>query len=482
MQQLSGLDATFLALETRTTTGHVGGVCILDPSTAPESLTFERYTQLMKERLPLVPLLRRRLATVPLGLGQPYWIEDPDFDLEFHLRELALPAPGNDDQLKELIARLHSRGLDMRRPLWESYLISGLAGGRLAMYTKIHHSAIDGASGAELMTALLDIDPKGRPAPVDDWVPEVPPGNIELLGRAALDFGARPWKTAQLTGHLFGAAPALGGVVKPYASKVLYKALGRDQTDGGQLDGASLNPPRTPLNRKISAHRRFTFRTVSLDDVKAVKNAHGVTVNDVVMAMSAGALRTWLIDHDALPESPLVAMVPVSVRQDSQRNTAGNKVSSMFAVLPTNLGDPIERLKVAHVATMLAKQQHMALPDGLVEDVSDFMVPSLLSRATRVSMALGVLGRMIPCNIVISNIPGPNIPIYLAGAQMHGYYPVSTLADGQGLNITVLGYHGGLHFGLVACRELVPDVDDIAQHLVTELEVLLAMVPPAEAH
>lgn len=474
MQQLTGLDAAFLALETRTTTGHVGGVSILDPSTASEPITFALFTELMASRLPLVPLLRRRLATVPLGLDQPFWIEDPDFDLEFHLRETALPTPGTDEQLREVIGRLHSRGLDMRRPLWESYLITGLTGDRIALYTKIHHAAIDGASGAELLTALLDLSPEGRPAPEDDWHSERAPGDVELLGRAALGIGYRPVVAVRFAGNLISAVPALGTVAKPYASKALDMVLRRPSEDGGVLIGAPLLPPRTSLNRTLSAHRRWAFRSVSLDDVKAVKNAHGVTVNDVVMAMSAGALRTWLIDHDDLPDAPLVAMVPVSVRQESEKGSAGNKVSSMFAVLPTNLADPVERLHVAHQATMIAKQQHMALPDGLVEDVTDFMVPGLLGRATRVSMSLGLLSRANPSNIVISNVPGPNIPVYMAGAKMLAYYPVSTLPDGQGLNITVLGYLGGLHFGLVACRELVPDVDDIAEHLVTELATLLA--------
>jgi diacylglycerol O-acyltransferase / wax synthase len=476
MEQLSGLDALFLALETRTTTGHVGGVIILDPRTAAEPLTFARFSELMAQRLPLVPLLRRRLVNVPLGLDQPYWIEDPDFDLEFHLRELGLPSPGSDRQLVDLIGRLHSQPLDLRRPLWQNYLISGLSGDRLAVYTKIHHCAIDGASGNELLTALLDLTPEGRPAPPDNWQPEQVPNDAELMARAALSFGAQPWRAVRFARGLFGAAPAIGSVAKPYANRFLDSVLGREDVgDGGVLTGTSLLPPRTPFNQTITAHRRWAFRTISLDDVKDIKNAYGVTVNDVVMAISAGALRRWLIDRDALPTVPLVSMVPVSLRNSGEPASGSNKVSSMFVVLPTNLADPVARLRVSHEATMLAKKQHMAMPHGLVADVTDFMVPGLMGRAARVSMSLGVAQRM--SNIVISNVPGPNIPIYMAGAQMIGYYPVSTLPDGLGLNITVLGYLGGLHFGLIACRELVPDVDDIAQHLVTELELLKATLP-----
>jgi diacylglycerol O-acyltransferase / wax synthase len=210
-----------------------------------------------------------------------------------------------------------------------------------------------------------------------------------------------------------------------------------------------------------------------------VKNAHGVTVNDVIMAMSAGALRRWLIDHDALPEQPLVAMVPVSVRADPAHTDGrggGNKVSAMFAVLPTHLADPVERLRVSNQATRQAKAQHAALPPGLVHDVTAFAIPALAGRASRVAGELGLMQRVNPFNLVVSNVPGPNIPVYLGGSKVTEYYPVSTIPDGQGLNITVLGYLGTLHFGLVACRELVPDVDAVAGHLVTELEDLLKTV------
>ncbi len=232
-------------------------------------------------------------------------------------------------------------------------------------------------SGADLLTALLDLTPEPRPAPPDDWEPEKPPGDFALLGRAALSMSTRPWHAVKFTTQIIGAAPALGVVAKPYVPKAIDGVLGRGSRDGGVLDGTSLLPPRTLLNQSITAHRRWTYSSVSLFDVKAVKNAYGVTVNDVVMSMSTGALRRWLIDHDALPDESLVAMVPVSVRQDDQMGAYGDKVSSMFAVLPTNLEDPVARLKVSHEATMLAKQQHTALPTGLVEDVTEFMVPGL---------------------------------------------------------------------------------------------------------
>lgn len=475
MQQLSGLDASFLAMETPRVVAHVGGVCMLDPSESAEPLDLERLTAIIGERLSLAPLLRRRLASVPLGLDMPYWVDDPDFDLEYHVRELALPAPGSQAQLVEQVARIHARQLDRRRPLWEMYLISGLAGGRLAAYTKMHHAAIDGISGTELLTAVLDLSPEGRSLPPEEpFHPEPPPSSLGMLARTARSYATRPWAVARLAAGLVRRAPALGATYR----QPLERLLRLGERDGDVIAVVPVGAPATPLNQTITPHRRVAFRTVPLADVKRVKKAHGVTVNDVVMAMCAGALRRWLIDHDALPEQPLVAMVPVSVRADPEHEGGrggNNKVSSMFAVLPTHLSDPVERIRVANQATRIAKAQHAALPPGLVHDVSSFAIPALAGRASRVAGGLGLMQRVNPFNLVISNVPGPNIPVYLGGLKVSEYYPVSTIPDGQGLNITVLGYLGTLHFGLVSCRELVPDLDDIAGHLVTELEDLLKL-------
>jgi diacylglycerol O-acyltransferase len=469
MQQLSGLDASFLALETPRVVAHVGGVCILDPSGAREPLDLERLTAIIAERLPLAPVLRRRLVGVPLGLDMPYWIDDPDFDLEYHVRELALPAPGSEAQLTEQVARLHARQLDRRRPLWEMYLISGLAGGRVAAYTKIHHAAIDGVSGAELLTTLLDLTPEGRELPpAPEYVPGRAPSTAGMLARTARSYATRPWAVARLAGGLVRRAPALSATYRQPLERLLFGA----HRDGELIAAVPMGAPATPLNQTITPHRRVSFRSVSLDDVKRVKNAHGVTVNDVVMAMCAGALRRWLIDRDALPEQPLVAMVPISVRDDADRG-GSNKVSSMFAVLPTHLADPVERLRLSNEATRHAKAQHAALPPGLVHDVTSFAIPALAGRASRVAGALGLMHRVNPFNLVISNVPGPNIPVYLGGLRMTEYYPVSTIPDGQGLNITVHGYLGGLHFGLVSCREVLPELEQLSDYLVAELDDLL---------
>jgi WS/DGAT/MGAT family acyltransferase len=470
MQQLTGLDASFLALETTNSTGHVGGLSLLDPREAPEPLTLARLTDLVSERLPLVPVLRRKLLGVPLGLDQPYWVDDPDFDIEYHIRELALPRPGSDAQLTEQVARLHARPLDRTRPLWEIYLISGLAKRRLAVYTKIHHSAIDGVSGAELLTALLDLTPEGRELPAAaPFAPPGPPNRARLAAVAAARLAWRPVQTARLATDLVRVLPTLAPALSPLVGGLL--GLGRG--DGGVIRTTPGRAPATPFNQPITPHRRLAIRSLPLDDVKTVKNAFGVSVNDVVLAMCAGALRRWLTDHDALPEQPLVAMIPVSVRDPASKNALGNKVSAMLATLPTHAADPVDRLEIAHAATKAAKAQQAAIPQGLVDQITDFAPPALAARAARVVFATGVLQRLPPFNLVISNVPGPNIPVYLGGAKLLAHYPVSVLTDGLGLNITVVGYLGQLHFGLVGCRELVPDIDALAGYVVDELELLV---------
>ena len=478
MQQLTGLDAAFLALETANSTGHVGGICILDPKDAPVPLTLARLTEVLAARLPLVPVLRRRLLNVPLGLDQPYWVDDQNFDIEYHIREIALPRPGSEAQLTEQVARLHARPLDRSKPLWEIYLITGLARRRAAVYTKIHHSAIDGASGAELLTILLDLTPDGRELPASKpFLPARPPGPAALTALAAARLAWRPVQTVRFTNELVRVLPTLA----PAVSNLVGGMLGMNRGDGEVIPGRPGRAPATPFNGPITPHRRLALRSVDLDSVKAVKNAFGVSVNDVVMAMCAGALRRWLADHGALPDAPLISMIPVSVRDPGSKTAMGNKVSAMLAALPTNIGDPAERVQVVHATTTMAKAQQAVIPQGLVDQVSDFALPALTARAARVVFATGVLRRLPPFNLCISNVPGPNVPVYLCGAKLLAHYPVSVITDGQGLNITLVGYLGQLHFGLVSCRELVPDLDLLADYLVDELAELVRAAKPAAA-
>jgi diacylglycerol O-acyltransferase len=269
----------------------------------------------------------------------------------------------------------------------------------------------------------------------------------------------------RMTNELVRVLPTLA----PAVNTLVGNMLGLNRGDGGIIATRPGRAPATPFNKPITPHRRIAFRSVDLDTVKTVKNVFGVSVNDVVMAMCAGALRRWLIDHDALPAQPLVAMIPVSVRDPAAAGALGNKVSAMLASLPTTVTDPGLRLEIVHAATEAAKAQQAAIPQGLVDQISDFAPPALTARAARVVFATGLLHRLPPFNITISNVPGPNVPVYLAGAKLIAHYPVSVVTDGQGLNITLVGYLGQLHFGLVSCRELVPDIDVLAGYLVDEL-------------
>ncbi|HEY5334754.1 MAG TPA: wax ester/triacylglycerol synthase family O-acyltransferase [Mycobacteriales bacterium] len=480
MQQLTGLDGAFLAMETPTVFGHIASICVVDPDTGSGPLTLQRLTDVVSSRLDLVPPFRRRLAPVPFGLDQPYWIEDPDFDIEYHVRAIALPAPGGDDLLAEQAARLHARPLDRARPLWEMYLISGLADGRMAIYTKVHHAAIDGVSGSDILAALLDTTRQpGVPAEPAAHVAEPVPSPAALLARSALSLTQHPARAVRVSLDLVRAAPGLArGSARPRIP-LLDDAIDRRRGRSATLERPQLRAPGTPWNKPITAHRRWAFCDVSLPEVKRVKQAAGVTVNDVVMALCAGALRRWLIAHDALPADPLVAAIPVSVRTDDQKGTHGNRVSAMVAALPTQEPDPLERLRLVATATRAAKEQHGALPADLLSDITQFAMPALAGQAARLAARLRLVERINPFNLIISNVPGPSVPLYYAGAEMLAYYPLSAIADGQGLNITVMSYRDNLHFGLIACRELVPDLDVMAEFLVDELATLVTALEKA---
>jgi WS/DGAT/MGAT family acyltransferase len=485
MRQLTSLDSQFLALETRRQTGHVASVAILDPSTAPNgTLTVADIEALITERLPLLPPLRWRLLEVPLGLDYPYWIDDEDFDLHFHVRELGLPAPGTDEQLAEQVARIVSRPLDRARPLWELYLISGLRPGHLALLTKIHHAVIDGLSGAEILGLLLDLTPDQRTVePAGPWGDnEAVPGELGMLLRGVA--GAARYPLRALTA-LPRALPNLEETqfktIPGVAS--LGRLVGRAQQaitrQEGPVQRTSLLAPKTSFSGRISAHRRFTFGQLSLDEVKLVKNAHGCTVNDVIVAICAGAVRRWLIAHDELPPEPLVAQIPISVRTEEQIGTYGNRIMLMAAPLHTEIGDPVARLRRTHESLGDMKQRHRALPASLLADANHFVPPAVFSRAARLTFGIATSrpGRPV-WNLVISNVPGPQFPLYCAGAKLVANYPVSVITHGMGLNITVMSYLGHLDFGIVADREQMPDVALLMGWLREELALLTAASAP----
>src|SRR3954447_8040402 len=489
MLQLTSLDAQFLAIETPRTYGHVGGLAVYDPKTAPGGdLTHEDICHLVSERLHLLPPFTRRLVRVPLGLDHPYWIEDADFDIDFHIRDSAVPPPGDDRQLAHTIERIFARPLDRSRPLWELYLIHGLAGGRVALLTKIHHSVVDGVSGNEILTTLLDLSPEGRdiPPPGENTPDgEREPTQLKMLGRGLLGLPRQPLRMIRSIPTVLPNLTDFPGVGTipgaPAAARAVQRVWGflPGARYEGVLETTTARPPRTPFNGRISAHRSFAFGSLSLDSVKALKNELGITVNDVVVALCATAVRDWPIDRDALPEDPLVAMVPMSVRTEEEKSSYGNRVSMMIVPIPTNVEDPRERLMTAHETPASAKQRHRAMPANLLTDATSFIPPAVHARASRLTMELG--GRLAPpLNLVISNVPGPRDPLYLAGAQLQANYPVSVVTDGVGLNMTVMSYRDHVDFGLVADRNLMGDTWPLMEGLERALDELCEEICPNE--
>lgn len=479
MRQLTSLDAQFLALESARQTGHVAGVAILDPSTAPGgTLCAADVQEVIGARLPLLPPLRWRLAEVPLGLDHPYWIDDADFDLEYHVREIALPSPGDDDQLGDQVARICARPLDRSRPLWEIYVIHGLADGHVAMLSKIHHAVVDGMSGAEIMGLLLDLQPEGRELPDadEDGFGERAPGDLEMLARGLMAvplyplraLRALPRAVPNIEDTPFATLPG-AGIIGKLAGEVQHVVLREEGTPAR----AKLVAPRTTFNGKISAHRRFVFGRIPLDDVKAVKNAHGCTVNDVAVSICAGAVRRWLIEHEELPDDPLVVQIPVSVRTDDQAGTFGNRILLMSAPLHTEIAGPAERLQRTHEGLAAMKERHRALPAELMQDANNFIPPAVFAQAAQLTFRLSTSRSGRPAwNLVISNVPGPQVPLYMAGARLVANYPVSVITDGMGLNITLMSYCGMVDFGIVADRDQMPDAKRLIGWLKEELAAL----------
>jgi len=464
VQRLTGLDASFLYLETPTSFMHVASMMLVDPSTAVDGFGFDTLRAKYAERLDQAPPFRRRLVEVPLGLHHPVWIEDPNFDLDWHLRHIAVPSPGGMKELCELAAHLVAIPLDRTRPLWEVWLIEGLEDGQSAVLSKVHHAAIDGASGEELMVAILDIDPDGdeRPAPDHPWAPDHVPTDTEMVAYALASLAGQPVRAAKTVRRTVETALRV-----------------RDTNRRPDLTPPPLpfTAPATSMNGTLTPHRTIATATLSLPAVKTVKNALGVTVNDVVLSICSGALRRYFDGRDEHPDGPLVAMVPMSVRTEEQKGTHGNQVSSMFASLATDVDDPVDRVRAIHEAMRGAKEQQNAIGADTLQDWVEFAAPAVAGRAARLYSRMRVADRHRPIfNVTISNVPGPPFPLYIGGARMTASYPIGPIADGGGLNMTVMSYIDRLDFGLQACPELVPDLWAIADGLHDALEELAKAV------
>jgi WS/DGAT/MGAT family acyltransferase len=444
------MDAAFLYLENPGTHMQVQAIMLLDPSTVPGGYSFEKIKSHLAQRLPLLPEFRQRLAYVPFDLHRPVWFDDPDFDIDYHVRHIAVPAPGSLEQLTDIIGDIAGRPLDRSRPLWEFWVIEGVEHGAVAVLARMHHATIDGVSGSSLATSILDLDVTPSDPPVlDDWEPEHKPSDLELLRYAILSRLRRPMA--------LGLALATPNIVR---STVNVVRLRRDPTR--PAGGIPLTAPRTPFNAPLTPHRRVAIASVSLDDVKMMKNSLGCTVNDVVLATATGALRSYLQQHDALPDKPLLVACPVSVRNEETEDIeSANKVSAMFVSLPTHLDDVGERVDAIREATRGAKEENRAIGARTIMELGELGGPRMFGLANRFLGGLASRG-LVPVNLVISNVPGPPFPLYLGGARMVSMLPLGPPIDGAGLNITVLSYLDRIDWGFIACRELAPDLWQLA--------------------
>jgi WS/DGAT/MGAT family acyltransferase len=486
MKQLSGLDASFLYMETPTTYGHVSGLAIYQRPHRdfdPFHEVRERFGSMVGHIEPF----RRRVLDVPYGLDHPYWVDDPHFDLDYHVRQIGLAPPGTVEQLADQVARIIGRPMDRHHPLWEVYVIEGLPDDRWALLTKFHHATIDGAAGVIMLQMVTSPTPDA-PWPFEpvEWTAPPLPSQGEVLKHTVARLAANPAKAARLQLRLVRNVADAAGLtsLSTWATRsraLVAAAAGRSEQSNAlaeQLRKVALPitpAPPTPWNHSVGPHRRLAMGSVPLADIKQLKEATGGTVNDVVMAICAGALREYLLRKGALPDAPLRAMVPVSVRTGEEADPWTNRVSAIVAVLPTDCDDPIERVARCRAAMIDAKRQLDLVPADALTQATDTMSPVVATAAVRLVARLS--NRVnLPANVVISNVPGPRQPLYFAGAKLESYIPVSTITNGIGLNITVHSYEERLDFGLVADRDLVPDLWDLVDLHVAEVDRLFEAV------
>jgi diacylglycerol O-acyltransferase / wax synthase len=465
VERLSGLDSTFLYLETPSLHMHVCMAMVFDPRTVPGGYRFERVRDLIGARIKAEPVFRRRLVEVPLRLGHPVWVDDPDFDIEYHVRRAAIPSPGGLRELGDLAGDIAGQQLDRSKPLWEIWVVEGVTSGRIALIAKMHHSTVDGVSGAALLSVLFDLeaDPAERPPPDPGLIDDRVPSGIELVAGALVAGAIRP---VEIIFDLMRTGFRIFDV-----RRVRQR---HDAGSSGPKAALPLSAPRTSFNAAISRHRRVAFSAIRLDDVKRLKNAMGTTVNDVVLAICAGAIRRFLLDGDELPDRPLVTVVPVSVRADGVAK-GSNQVSSMFVQLPTQLDDPLERLSAIRAGTKSAKEEHRALGADILLNWAEYAAPSVFATAARFYTGMGLANRHRPiANVVVSNVPGPDFPLYLSGAELEAGFPLGPVMDGMGVNITIMSYRGVLYWGVIVCREVVPRAWELASAIPPALDELLA--------
>ena len=473
MSHLSVVDGAFLHLESPEMPMHVGSLALFEPPAAGAAAWFEAVKAHVAGRLHLAPVFTRKLALMPFDLANPVWIADDDIDLDYHMRYLVLPKPGTMAQLEALSARLHSSLLDRSRPLWEFYVIEGLADGRLGFYSKVHHAAVDGQAAVALANSVFDLtlEPRRVKPPRAPRGHRYQLGVAELLGAALSNQATQLAQFAKLLPPLAGAAYA--------SAKQALTALRSGQSGGAKSGTMFKLAPPTPFNTSITNQRAFASVSLPLPEVKRVGKALGASVNDMVLWLCSTALRDYLADSRELPAKTLVAGVPISLRSEGD-TTSNNQVSGTVIDLATQQRDPLKRLEQIMAGTRAMKQQMGSFGELIPKDFPSLGSPWLLSGLASLYGRSRLADRMRFANVVISNVPGPQVPLYLAGAKMTGLFPLSIVVHGIALNITVQSYMGQLCFGLIACRRAVPDVKDLARQMERALGAMRQLPLPAE--
>jgi len=446
-QRLSALDVQFLLLEKPNVHYHVAGLSILDPSTRPGGPDgfFDDLKRLFADRQHLIPRFRQKVMFVPFGAGRPVWVDDPDFDVDFHIRKGALPKPGGKKELADYVQRIHSRPLDRSKSLWEMYYIEGLEDDHVAVLSKVHHAMIDGVSGIDIATVLFDLGPEPRQVDPEPYVPEAAPSPRELLFNTLKQGITHPVKSA------------IGNLALAVRTPEIVLRRAQEMVAGFGSILAAGTPPKSPFNRPVGPNRRFAMAEAPVSEFKAIKNALGGTVNDVVLATVAGALHRFLKRRGEPTQGlSLRAMIPVSTRDDSQKMALGNQVTSIFVDLPVGPMDAATRLRAITAATKDLKQSHQAVAAGALMNIGTWAPPTLHGLAAR------LVARQRLLNLVISNVPGPQMPIYLAGAKLLGTYPVMPLGETLALAIALTSLAGTMAFGITSDWDSMPDIDSFA--------------------
>jgi diacylglycerol O-acyltransferase / wax synthase len=454
--RLSGLDSSFLHMERDGAHMHVASTIIFE-GPAP---THEEFRDHIASRLHLVPRFRQKLRSVPFGQGRPVWVDDPHLNLDYHVRQTALPVPGSDEQLRNLAARIFSQQLDRSKPLWELWLVEGMEDGRFAVIGKSHHALVDGVSGVDITTVLYDLDrePKGPPSTPPPWLARPEPTDTQLLADALRERLTSPREIVRGFRHaLRGPRQVVRGAVAT-----------------GKMAAASVRAPATPFNVDIGPHRRFEMSQAQLSDLKRVKDAHGGTVNDVILSVVSGAIGRYLRarGYDTA-EMTLRAMVPVSIREAEEHGALGNRITAMMAPLPVWCEDPVERLHVVTEEMGDLKASGQAVGAEILTRLTDFAPTTIVSQAARLQPAQRFF------NLVVTNVPGPQFPLYVLGRQMESIFPMVPLAQKQALCIGIMSYNGQVNFGLIGDYDAMADLDSFKLDLEAATEEAIATAPPA---